>query len=37
MMAVAVAAKAFGDGGPLEMVYQAVHTTFADNGAVTPE
>ena len=34
MMAVAVAAKAFGDSGTFEMVYQAVHSVFTDDGKV---
>lgn len=32
MMAVAVAAKVFGDSGPFEMVYRAIKTVFADDG-----
>jgi hypothetical protein len=34
MMAVAVTAKAFGDSGTFEMVYQAVHSVFTDDGKV---
>lgn len=36
MMAVAVAAKAFGDSGPFEMVYQAVQSAFTDDGKIQP-
>ena len=34
MMAVAVAAKAFGDSGLFEIVVRAVHSAFADDGTV---
>ena len=34
MMAVAVAAKAFGDSGTFEMVYQAVQRVFTDDGRI---
>ncbi|MBO3759429.1 hypothetical protein [Ciceribacter sp. L1K22] len=34
MMAVAVAAKAFGDNGPFELVYGAVRSVFTDDGDV---
>lgn len=34
MMAVAVAAKAFGDSGPFELVYGAVRSVFTDDGEI---
>lgn len=34
MMAVAVAAKAFGDSGPFELVHEAVQSVFTDDGKI---
>lgn len=34
MMAVAVAAKAFGESGPFEFVYGAVQSVFTDDGKI---
>lgn len=34
MMAVAVAAKAFGDSGPFDLVYEAVRSAFTDDGKI---
>lgn len=34
MMAVAIAAKAFGDSGPFELVYGAIHDLFTDDGKI---